>query len=80
MTASDQGLSCSHCARCGVPMPKSVTRGRKRRFCGDACRQAAHRALRASLREAESVVPTPTATPDPPGPSRPWLDEEVDHV
>ena len=37
------GRSASeHCAMCGTSLPVPV-RGRPRRFCGDACRQAAHR-------------------------------------
>ena len=34
--------SDGHCAMCGAPLSVPV-RGRPRRFCGDACRQAAHR-------------------------------------
>ncbi|MCT6900141.1 MAG: hypothetical protein M3Z40_03730 [Bifidobacterium sp.] len=36
----------TRCEFCGKPLPEHAGRGRRRRFCSDACRQRAHRADR----------------------------------
>jgi hypothetical protein len=47
---SEQGL----CERCGEPIPpRTDPRGRKARYCSDACRAAAHRARREREHRAE---------------------------
>lgn len=37
-------MTCEHCRSCGRPLPEQTGPGKRRIYCGDACKQAAYRA------------------------------------
>jgi AcrR family transcriptional regulator/predicted nucleic acid-binding Zn ribbon protein len=53
-----------HCAVCGTSLPVPA-RGRPRRFCGDACRQTAHRQRARARTDPARTPPSPAAATRP---------------
>jgi hypothetical protein len=53
------------CARCHTPLPPTHGRGRPARFCGGACRVAAHRASRRGQRSTDRGSGSGTAKDEP---------------
>ncbi len=84
----------SRCEHCGKPLQQTF-RGRPRRYCGDACRKAAHRARRAAWEWIEANDPERAKLPTveemyavehgaaaaaPPSPDRSTPDDVVQSV
>ncbi|MFE1290849.1 helix-turn-helix domain-containing protein [Streptomyces sp. NPDC058751] len=59
------------CEHCGTALTGGPGKGRPRKYCGDACRQAAHR------RRLHGDTAAPPAEPHPPAPNGPAEDRPV---